>query len=137
MPHHFTKSLGMVITHEYYLLYMFRLCGSPVSWVRYFGTAVLALFASNHVNKRRDASSIAYWRISWSWTVLPHIFLYIRTIPEKPVLSDLGSQLKEVLKQSGRLPAEGRLGSSINTSNYLFYCSLHMCHLFGIHSPVS
>jgi hypothetical protein len=29
------------------LLYMFRLCGSPVNWVRLFGTSVLALFAPN------------------------------------------------------------------------------------------
>jgi hypothetical protein len=30
-----------------HLLYMFRLCGSPVSWVRWFGASVLALFAPN------------------------------------------------------------------------------------------
>jgi hypothetical protein len=29
------------------LLYMSRLCCSPVSWVRWFGASVLALFASN------------------------------------------------------------------------------------------
>jgi hypothetical protein len=30
-------------------------------------------------------------------------------------MTDLGSQLREVWKQSGRQPAEGRLGSSENT----------------------
>jgi hypothetical protein len=36
-------------------------------------------------NKRREASSIAYWRISRSWIALPLISFNNRTSPEKPV----------------------------------------------------
>jgi hypothetical protein len=35
-------------------------------------------------------------------------------------MSELGSQPREVWKQPGRLPAEGRLGCSESTSNCLF-----------------
>jgi hypothetical protein len=42
-------------------------------------------------NKRREASSIADWRISWSWIVLAHIFLNNRTSPEKPLLATSAS----------------------------------------------
>jgi hypothetical protein len=56
-------------------------------------------------------------------------------------MSDLGSQPSEVWKQPGRLPAEGRLGSSENTSNCRFllpaWPSLHMYHFSGIRSLVS
>jgi hypothetical protein len=36
-------------------------------------------------NKRRETPSIAYWRISRSWVVLPYVYLNDRTSPEKPV----------------------------------------------------
>jgi hypothetical protein len=68
-------------------------------------------------NKRREASSIAYWRISRSRIVLPHIFLEKSNQHRETRMSDLGLQPREVWKQLGRLPAEGRLGSSENTSN--------------------
>jgi hypothetical protein len=74
-------------------------------------------------NNRRGASSIAYWRISRSWIVVPHIFLNTRTSPEKPVCL----QPREEWKQRGRLPAKDRLGSSENTSKprrFLFCCLL-------------
>jgi hypothetical protein len=92
-----------------------------------------------HFNKRRAAPSIAHSRISRSCIVLPHIFLNNRISPEKPVWATSGSQHREVWKQPDRLPAEGRLGSSGNTSKSrrcLFllpaWPSLHMRHLFGI-----
>jgi hypothetical protein len=52
---------------------------------------------------------------------------------------------QEVWKQPGRLPAEGRLGSSETQASrgVVFFvvlaslASLHMCHLFGIRSLVS
>jgi hypothetical protein len=56
-------------------------------------------------------------------------------------MSDLGLQPREVWKQPDQQSAEGRLGSSENTSwprrcLFLFpaWPSLHMCHLFGIRS---
>jgi hypothetical protein len=49
-------------------------------------------------NKRRGTSSIAYWRISRSWIVLPHIFWIIEQ-PREARMSDLGSQPREVWKQ--------------------------------------
>jgi hypothetical protein len=56
-------------------------------------------------------------------------------------MSDLGLQPREEWKELGRLPAEGRLGSSENPSNCLFLLpalpSVNMCHLFGIRSVVS
>jgi hypothetical protein len=59
--------------------------------------------------------------------------------PRETRMSDLGSQPREVW--NGRLPAEGRRGSSENTSNCLILFpalpSLHTCHLFGIRSLVS
>jgi hypothetical protein len=66
------------------LLYMFRWCGSPVSWVRLFGASALALFAPNRVNKRRETSSIAYWRISRSWMSFL-TFLNNWISPKKPI----------------------------------------------------
>jgi hypothetical protein len=39
-------------------------------------------------------------------------------------MSDLGSQPREVWKQPSRLPAEGRPGSSENTSSCLFVACL-------------
>jgi hypothetical protein len=58
-------------------------------------------------------------------------------------MSDLGWQPREVWKQPGRLPAEGRLGTSENTSKprrCLFmlpaWPSMHMCRLFGVRSLV-
>jgi hypothetical protein len=54
-------------------------------------------------------------------------------------MSDLGFKPREVWKQPYRLPAEGRLGNSENTSKlrrclFLFpaWPSLNMCHLLGI-----
>jgi hypothetical protein len=66
--------------------------------------------------------------------------------PTKPGLRTNGlpmipMTLSSRIFRSGRLPAEGRLGGSENTSNCLFSLpalpSLHMCHLFGIRSLVS
>jgi hypothetical protein len=48
-----------------------------------------------------------------------------RNQPRETRMSDLGLQPREGWKQPGRLPAEGRLGSSENTSNCLF------CFLLG------
>jgi hypothetical protein len=81
------------------------------------------LLSSMNLNKRRKASSIAYWWISRSWIALPHFFWIIEPA-QRTRMSDLGSQPKEVWKQPGRLPAEGRLGSSENTRNSLFCCLL-------------
>jgi hypothetical protein len=41
--------------------------------------------------------------------------------PRETGMNDLGSQPREVWKQPGRLPAKGRIGSSENTSNCLFF----------------
>jgi hypothetical protein len=75
------------------------LCGNcaPLFFTR-FGYVVLPWVGSANLghrclhssrptdfNKRSEISSIAYWRISQSWIVLPHIFLNNRTSPEKPV----------------------------------------------------
>jgi hypothetical protein len=59
-------------------------------------------------------------------------------------MSDISLQPREVWKQLGRLPVEGRLGSSENTQAsrgvviflLLAWPSLHMCHLFGIRNLV-
>jgi hypothetical protein len=68
-------------------------------------------------------------------------FFWIIEQPREIRMSDLGLQPGEVWKQAGRLPAEGRRGSSENTSSCLFLLpvlpSLHMCHLFCIRSLVS
>jgi hypothetical protein len=62
-------------------------------------------------NKRRETSSIAYWLISRSLIVLPHIFFEKSNQPKETCMSDLGLQPRKVLKQLDRLPAEGRLGN--------------------------
>jgi hypothetical protein len=59
-------------------------------------------------------------------------------------MSDLGLQLREVWKQPDRLPAEGRLGSSENTSKprrclYFVACLALVAYvsLIGIQSLIS
>jgi hypothetical protein len=89
-------------------------------------------------NKRRETSSIVYWRISRSWIVLPHTLI---EQPRETRINDLGSQPREVWKQPGRLPVEGKLGSSENTSSFLFCCLLcslcicATCLAFGAQYP--
>jgi hypothetical protein len=63
-------------------LYMYRLCGSSVSWVRLLGHRFLNSSRPMNFNKRREACSKAYWHISRSWVVFPPIFLNPRISPE-------------------------------------------------------
>jgi hypothetical protein len=82
----------------------------PLIW----GIGACTLCAQSTSTSAVRTPSIAYWRISRSWIVLPRIFESNQ--PRETRMSDLGSHPREVWKQPDRLPAEGRLGSSENTS---------------------
>jgi hypothetical protein len=71
-------------------------------------------------NKRREASSIAYWRISAEFGSSSKRFCVQSSELKESRMSDLGLQPREVRGQSGQLPAEERLGCSENTSDCLF-----------------
>jgi hypothetical protein len=87
--------------------------------------------------KRRETSSIAHWRISRSWTALPHFFLNNRTAQrnpyERPGLTSHGSM------ETARSAAGRRKDRWFRKHEQLSFLlpSLHMCHLFGIRSLVS
>jgi hypothetical protein len=57
------------------------------------------------------APSIANWRTSRSWIVLPHYF-ELSNQPREALVSDLSLQLREAQNQSEQLQVEGWLGRS-------------------------
>jgi hypothetical protein len=58
-------------------------------------------------NKRREAPSIAYWRIRRSWNALPHIFKYPNQ-PREALMRDLGLKPREYgISPIGSRPKEG------------------------------
>jgi hypothetical protein len=123
------------------ILYTHRLCGSSVSWVRIIGASVLDSSRPMAFNKCREMSSIAYLANQLELDRASSHFFEYSNQPRGYRMGDLGLQPREVWNQPGRLPAEGRPGSSENTRSCLFLLparpSLQVCHLFGIRSLVT
>jgi hypothetical protein len=77
-------------------------------------------------NKRREASSMAYWRISRSWIVLHHVFELNQ--PRETRMSDLGYQFKGSMEtaRSDCRPKEGKVVQKTQASrgDVYFCCCL-------------